>query len=64
MLPGMAKTVYFVQMLVTSAAFPSTVARPAVYNAAPQTQWPATLPSLCGRSHRKMAWETQYRMSE
>lgn len=45
MLPGMARKVYLVQMLVTSAALPSTVPSTAVYSAVPQTQWPATLPS-------------------
>lgn len=38
MLPGMARKVYLVQILVTSAAFPSTVARTAVYKAVPHTQ--------------------------
>ena len=37
-LPGIAMTWYLVQVFVTSAAFPRTVARTAVYNAVPQTQ--------------------------
>lgn len=45
MLPGIARNVYLVQILVTNAAFPSTVARTAVYRAVPHTQWPAVLPS-------------------
>lgn len=49
-LPGMAMTVHFVQMFVISAALPSTVTRPAVYSAVPQTQWPATFPSASGPS--------------
>jgi len=49
-LPGIAMTVYLVQMLVMSAAFASTVTRPAVYMAVPQTQWPAVVPSERGAS--------------
>ena len=37
-LPGMAMTVYLVQILVIKAAFASTVTRPAVYMAVPHTQ--------------------------
>ncbi len=53
-LPGMAMTWYLVQMFVTSAAFPKTVARTAVYSAVPQTQCPAVLPSLWGRSSHQI----------
>lgn len=64
MLPGMAITWYFVQMLVTKAAFPSTVARTAVYKAVPHTQCPAVFPSLCGRSFHQMASEQIYKIKE
>ena len=50
MLPGMAIMWYLVQLLVTSAALPSTVRRTAPYIAEPQTQWPETNPSFCGPS--------------
>lgn len=40
--PGIAMTVYLVHKFVTKAAFPSTVASTAVYNAVPHSQCPAT----------------------
>ena len=57
--PGIASTVYFVQMLVIRLALSSTVARLAVYEAAPQVQWPALRPSHCGQSHNIKACEPQ-----
>lgn len=54
MLPGMAMTWYLVQMFVTKAAFPRTVARTEVYNAVPQTQCPAICPLPIGRSRYQM----------
>jgi hypothetical protein len=41
MLPGMPMTWYFVQLLVTRAALPSTVRSTAPYMAVPQTHLPA-----------------------
>jgi len=63
-LPGIAITWYLVQMFVTSAAFPNTVARTAVYRAVPQTQCPAVLPSLWGRSFHQINSEAIYSISE
>ena len=47
MLPGMAMTWYFVQLLVTSAALPRTVSSTAPYMALPQTHLPAGMLSRC-----------------
>lgn len=58
-LPGIARNVYLVHMLVTSAALPSTVAKTAVYSAVPHTQWPAILPSPCGRSQYQISSDTK-----
>jgi hypothetical protein len=63
-LPGMAMTVYLVQMLVISAALPSTVTSAAVYSAVPHTQWPATVPSGRTPSRGQRSTLTPYRMRE
>ena len=62
--PGMASTVYLVQMLVISDALPSTVVSTEVYKASPQTQWPPVVPSPRGISQEQMSCENIYRINE
>jgi len=64
MLPGMAMTWYLVQLVVTSAALPSTVSSTAPYSAVPHTQWPAISPSPCLRSSYQNSSLPMYRMIE